>query len=94
MDQEKTAKKTEPQGKPIGKITHYFNKIGVAVLVLTSDLKVGDTIVIATAQGDFSQPVDSMQVEHSQVISAKAGDSVGLKVSQPVKVGDLAYLKD
>lgn len=87
-------KKTElPKGKPIGKITHYFNKIGVGVLELEDKLKVGDTIIIAAHQGDFEQAVDSMQVEHEQVTQAKKGDAVGLKVDQPVKEGDVVYLK-
>lgn len=81
------------KGKQIGKITHYFNKIGVGVLELGDKLKVGDTIVIAAHQGDFEQVVDSMQVEHEQVSEAKKGDAVGLKVAQPVKEGDLVYLK-
>jgi len=86
--------KTIQKGKEIGKITHYFNKIGVAVLELTSGLKVGDTIIIASHHGDFEQAVDSMQVEHAQVTSAKSGDAVGLKVGQSVKEGDIAYLKE
>lgn len=86
--------KTElPKGKQIGKITHYFNKIGVGVLELEGKLKVGDTIVITTSQGDFEQKVESMQVEHEQVSEAKTGDAVGLKVDQPVKEGNLVYLK-
>lgn len=84
---------TIEKGKEIGKITHYFNKIGVAVLELSGNLKVGETIVIAAHGGDFEQVVDSMQVEHEQVTEAKVGDAVGLKVGQPVKEGDQAYLK-
>ena len=89
-----TEEKTElAKGKQIGKITHFFNKIGVGVLELESELKVGDEIVIATHQGDFEQKVDSMQVEHEQVTEAKKGDAVGLKVDQPIKEGNLVYLK-
>jgi len=84
---------TIQKGKEIGKITHYFNKIGVAVLELSGSLKVGETIVIAAHGGDFEQNVDSMQVEHEQVTEAKVGDAVGLKVSQLVKEGDRVYLK-
>jgi translation elongation factor EF-1alpha len=84
---------TIAKGKQIGKITHYFGKIGVAVLELTDGLKVGDDIVIATHSGDFEQNVDSMQVEHQQVSTAKAGDAVGLKVASPVKEGNAVYLK-
>lgn len=93
-DTQTTEQKSElSKGKPIGKITHYFNKIGVAVLELESKLKIGDTVVIATGQGDFEQAVDSMQVEHAQVSEAKKGDAVGLKVDQLVKEGNVVYLK-
>lgn len=71
----------------IGKITHFFDNIGVAVLELEGNLKVGDKITIETAAGEdsFTQEVSSMQVEHKSVDAAKSGDSVGLKVDQPVK---------
>lgn len=82
-----------PKGKQIGKITHFFNKIGVGVIELQGELKVGDTIVITGHGKEFEQNVDSMQVEHEQVNEAKSGDAVGLKVDQPVKEGDLVYLK-
>jgi len=82
-----------PKGKEIGKITHYFGKIGVGVLELTDALKVGDTIVISGHNKEFEQPVESMQVEHEEVTEAKPGDAVGLKVSEAVKEGDTVYLK-
>jgi hypothetical protein len=79
--------------KKIGKITHYFDKIGVGVLVITDgSAKVGDTIQIGEEGTGFTQTIDSMQVEHEQVITAKVGDEVGLKVTQPTKEGDLVYL--
>lgn len=84
--------KTTP-GKEIGKITHYFGKIGVAVVELTGNLKVGDTIVIVGHGKEFEQNVDSMQVEHEQVQTAKPGDAVGMKVAEAVKEGCVVYLK-
>ena len=77
----------EIEGKPIGKITHYFAKIGVGVIELTDALGVGDTIRIVGGEADFNQAVDSMEVEHQKVDKAKAGDSVGLKVDQKVREG-------
>ena len=78
--------------KLIGKITHYFGHIGVAVLELTEgNLKVGETIHIIGHGADFSQAVDSMQVEHKNVEEAKKGDSVGLKVGEKVKEGAEVY---
>ncbi len=65
----------------IGKITHFFSKISVAVIELTDTLKVGDTIHVKGATSDFTQTVDSMQIEHENMEEAKAGESIGLKVA-------------
>ena len=82
-----------PKGKQVGKITHYFNKIGVGVIELEGVLKVGDSIVITGHGKEFEQTVDSMQVEHDQVTKAKKGDAVGMKVDGQVKEGDAVFLK-
>lgn len=76
----------------IGKITHYYDKIGVAVITLTQALKSGDKIKVSGHDKEFNQEVSSMQVEHQQINEAKKGEIVGLKVDQPVKPGDLVYL--
>lgn len=81
------------KGSRIGKVTHYFSKIGVAVVELTGNLKIGDSIVIAGRGHEFVQPISSLQVEHEQVSVAASGDAVGLKVDQAVKEGDAVYLK-
>lgn len=79
------AKKEE---KPIGKITHFFSNIGVAVVDLESALKVGDKIRIVGGENtDFEQEVESMQIEHESVKSGKKGDSVGMKVQEKVHEG-------
>ena len=79
------------EGKLIGKVTHYFSKIGVAVIELSDTLKVGDTIRIVGGETDFNQVIESMEIEHQKVEIAKAGDSVGLKVSQKVREGYKVY---
>ena len=76
---------------PIGKITHFFDKINVAVIELTDDLSVGDTISIEGHEQKFEQPVDSMQIEHESIEAAKAGQAVGMKVLKPVKPNDLVF---
>ena len=75
------------EGKLIGKISHYFNNIGVAVIELTDTLKTGETIRVVGGETDFEQTVDSMEVDHKKVEKAKKGDGVGLKVSQKVREG-------
>ena len=78
--------------KEIGHITHYFSKISVAVVEITGgSLKVGETIHIKGHTTDFSQAVESLQEEHQQVMEAKKGDSVGMKVEEPVRQGDIVY---
>lgn len=79
------------EGKLIGEITHYFGKIGVAVVKLEDVLKVGDTIKITDGGTEFTQTIESMQIEHQQVQEAKAGESVGLKVGQKVREGYKVY---
>ena len=75
----------------VGKITHYFGKISVGIIELSGDLKVGDTIHIKGMHSDFTQGVDSMQIEHEVVQSAKAGDFIGIKVSDRVHEHDKVY---
>jgi putative protease len=77
----------------IGRITHFFSKISVAVIELTQPLAVGDTIVVKGPTTDFEQTVESMQIEHQNVQNAKAGQSIGLKVAQRVRENDMVYKK-
>ena len=79
------------EGKLIGKITHYFGNIGVAVIELTDTLKAGEKIKILGGETDFEQVVDSMEVDHKKVDTAKKGESVGLKVAQKVRDGYKVY---
>jgi len=79
------------EGKLIGKITHYFGNIGVAVIELSDTLKVGDTIRIVGGMTDFTQKVESMEIEHEKVNEAKKGHSIGLKVGQKVREGYKVY---
>ncbi len=76
----------------VGRITHYFTKIGVGVVELTKgSLKVGDTIHIKGHTTDLYQKVESMQVEHNNVSSAKKGESFGLRVESQVREHDLVF---
>ncbi len=77
--------------KLVGKITHYFKKIQVAIIELTANLKMGDEIHIKGHVSDFTQIVDSMQIEHKNVKKAGKGDAIGLKVSELVREGDKVY---
>ena len=75
----------------IGRVNHYYGKIGVAIIELTGVLKVGDHIIIRGTHTGFEQVVSSMQVEHTGIDEAKPGDLVGLKVKEKVREGDAVY---
>jgi len=75
----------------VGTITHYFDRIGVAVINVLAPIKVGDKIKIVGHDQEFEQEITSMQVEHENIEKAKKGDDVGLKVDQAVKKGDEVY---
>ncbi|MEM4230651.1 MAG: translation elongation factor-like protein [Candidatus Pacearchaeota archaeon] len=84
--------KSEELGKEVGKIKHYFDKISVAVVELSGNLKVGDKIKIKGNQTDFEQIVESMQIDKNPVKDAKKGQAIGMKVSNPVRENDKVYL--
>lgn len=76
----------------VGKITHYYSKIGVAVLELTkSSIKVGDTIHIKGHTTDLTETIDSMQIEHEDIEEAKKGQAIGLKVADHVREHDTVF---
>jgi translation elongation factor EF-1alpha len=79
-------------GKPIGKVTHFFDKVGVAVVEVSGKLKNGDKIRIKGSTTDFEQAVGSMQVENKPIKEAKKGQAIGLKVSERVRPNDMVYL--
>ncbi|MDP8248837.1 MAG: EF-Tu/IF-2/RF-3 family GTPase [Candidatus Tritonobacter lacicola] len=76
----------------IGKVAHYFGKPMVAAIELTGGtLKKGDTIRILGHTSDFTQVVESMQIEHETVETAKAGDSIGIKVKEHARQHDRVF---
>lgn len=77
--------------KQIGKVTHFYDKISVAVVELTGDLKEGDMIKIIGHGSEFTQTVDSMQIEHEKLEEAHKDQEIGLHVDQPVREGNLVY---
>ncbi|MDP2664320.1 MAG: U32 family peptidase C-terminal domain-containing protein [bacterium] len=85
----------EKEGKLIGRVTHYFGNIGVAVIELKDKLKVGETLrIVGGEDTDFEQKVDSMEVEHEKIQEAKKGDSIGMKVGQKVREDYKVYKVD
>lgn len=82
----------ELEEKEIGRVTHYYTHLGVAIVELDKDsLKVGETVHIKGHTSDFTQKVESMQIEHESVEEAKAGDAIGLKIKEHAREKDAVY---
>lgn len=76
----------------IGKVTHYYDKIGVAIIELNAALSTGDKIKFVRGGEDlFKQTVDSIQIEHEKKDSAKKGSVIGLKTEKDIKEGAEVY---
>ncbi len=75
----------------VGSVSDYFAHVGVAGITLTAPLRVGDTIRLHGHTTDFTQTVDSMQVEHESVQEAGPGTSVGIKVADRCRHGDTVF---
>ena len=81
----------KPKGEEIGRVTHFFGNISVAVIELAKPLAIGDQIQIKGATTDFDQKISSIQVDHKEVDKAKKGDAIGLKVTDRVRENDKVY---
>ncbi len=75
----------------IGTVSDFFAQPVVAAIELTAALEVGDKICIKGHTTDLELIVDSMQINNVDVKEAKAGDSVGVKVSERVRKQDTVY---
>ena len=78
--------------REVGKITHYYSNIGVAIVEVSTTFNVGDKIHIQGATSDFEQVVGSLQIEHESVQTVEAGQVVGLKVDEKVRGGDKVFV--
>jgi len=72
----------------VGEVTHFFDKISVAIIKLSAPLKVGDKVKIKGVTTDFEQEVDSIQLDHSNLDEAQIGQEVGIKVKEKTREGD------
>jgi putative protease len=77
----------------VGKVRGYYSRIGVAIIELEAPLSIGDQIIVKGSITDFEQVIESMQIEHTNVNTAKKGDSIGLKVNKLVRPKDIVYKK-
>lgn len=81
-----------PGTERIGIVTHYYSHLSVAIVQLeTGNLRVGDIIHIKGHTSDFSQPVESMEIDHVHVNEARPGQSFGLRVKEHAREHDAVY---
>ena len=85
------AKKT---GKKIGVVTHYYTGLGVGIVKLAGQLKVGDKLKFKGGTSDFEQEVSEMQFDHKEIKAGKKGQEVGIKVKDKVREGDEVFLAE
>jgi len=78
--------------KIIGTVSDFFARPVVAAMVLTAPLKVGDKIHFKGHTTDLEMIVGSMQINNANVNEAKKGDSVGIKTTDRVRIGDSVYI--
>ncbi len=76
----------------IGRVDKYYSHLGVAVIELTGGpLRLGDMVHVRGMTTDFEQPVQSMQIEHSSVTQAQAGQRVAIQVIAKARHNDIVY---
>ena len=77
--------------REVGRVSHFFGKINVAIIEVKDAISVGDKIVIKGPTTDIEQTVDSMEIEHTKVKQAEAGQSIGMKVNARIREKDIVY---
>lgn len=88
----KAASKKAAGPKPVGRVTHFYTEIKVAVIKFLKPVKQGTQVYFKGATTDFSQKLDSMQYDHKPLATAPKGKQVGVKVKSRVREGDQVYL--
>ncbi len=79
--------------KKIGNVTHYYNHLHVATVMITDgELNVGDMIHVEGHTSDFTQKINSMELDHAPVEVAKPGDIVGIEIKEYVREHDNVYI--
>lgn len=71
----------------VGRISHYYNHLGVAIIEVEAPFAVGDTLKFVkhgTGEELFQQAISSIQIEHKQIEKAEKKMSVGVKVDKLV----------
>ena len=78
----------------VGRVSHFFGKVSVAIIEVTDTISVGDQILIKGPTTDIEQTVDSMEIDHVKVKQAESCQSIGMKVKGRVREKDTVYKID
>lgn len=81
----------EKNEKPIGEVTHYYNKIGVAIIKFYKTIPLGTKVKFQGQTTDFTQNITSIQLDHKELSEAPSGKEVGIKVNEKVREGDKIF---
>lgn len=79
--------------KPVGRVTHYFRKIKVAIVKFSKPVRAGALLYFRGATTDFKQEAESLQYNHKPLRTAPKGKQVGIKVLKRVREGDKVYVE-
>ena len=77
--------------REVGRVSHFFGHINVAIIEVTDTISVGDKIAIKGPTTDIEQTIDSMEIEHAKVKQVTAGQTIGMKVKGHVRDKDTVY---
>ena len=80
--------------KQVGTVTHWYDKLGVAVVSVIGKLSKGDAIKVKRGESEFEDTVSSIQIDHKDVDAAKKGDDAAMKLSQKAKEGAGVFLAE
>lgn len=75
----------------IGRVTHYYNRLGVVVIQLTDRLALGDWVLFYGNKTNFVQPIQSMQIDHQPIAEAMPDEVIAVQVYDRVREGDYVY---
>lgn len=86
------SKKMPRTDKPVGEVTHYYGGLKVAIVKFTQEVQSGSAATFQGATTDFSQNLESMELDRKPVTKAPKGKEIGIKVKKKVREGDRVYL--
>jgi len=76
----------------VGVVVKFFSKPSVAAIDVTKgSIKKGDTLMYKGHTTDFTEEVESMEIDNQSVDEAKVGDMIGIQVKERVREKDKVY---